>query len=393
MEHRTIRTRRAGVALTLAATALLATACPPPTGVDPGTTTTTTSTPDTTTTTTTTTTTSTTTTIDPNNAPVIASFSAIYPSGPTPHTTPFQWSISDPDGDPMTCQLDVDGDGTYDQTVAACTSDSLRAATLHTVGTANAVLRVSDATKSATATTAVRVDPASADALQIDVRYTGAFTPSQEAIIDLAVTRWEQIIVNGFPDTSTFGWTNSDCSNGPGYEGPVDDLLLDVNLVAVDGPGAELGAGAVCDYRFSGGEFRLPRFSALRLDSADIASLEANGQLYDVVLHEMAHALGFGDVFWQRPVASPRLIGRNTSDPQFVAPTARAEWQRLGGTGNVPAAPTIGNHWRESVFGAELMTPNYNAGVPNPLSRVTLAALRDVGYTIDLDQADTYSLP
>ena len=57
----------------------------------------------------------------------------------------------------------------------------------------------------------------------------------------------------------------------------------------------------------------------------------------------------------------------------------------LGGYGTADA------HWRESVFDNELMTGYINYG-PNPLSVVTIASLADLGYSVDMNQADPYSI-
>ena len=42
---------------------------------------------------------------------------------------------------------------------------------------------------------------------------------------------------------------------------------------------------------------------------------------------------------------------------------------------------TAGVHWSEAVFGNELMT-GYISGTPDPLSSLTIAALRDLGYSV-----------
>jgi hypothetical protein len=49
-------------------------------------------------------------------------------------------------------------------------------------------------------------------------------------------------------------------------------------------------------------------------------------------------------------------------------------------------------HWRERVFGSELLTGFVNRA-PNPLSRVTAASLGDLGYQVDIDAADDFELP
>ncbi len=44
------------------------------------------------------------------------------------------------------------------------------------------------------------------------------------------------------------------------------------------------------------------------------------------------------------------------------------------------------------MFRNELMT-GFVAGPPNPLSRLTVASLKDLGYKVDLSKAEAYSLP
>ena len=52
--------------------------------------------------------------VRPNFAPTIASFAASPALGTVPFNTDFVWSASDPDGDPLTCDVDVGDDGTVD---------------------------------------------------------------------------------------------------------------------------------------------------------------------------------------------------------------------------------------------------------------------------------------
>ena len=57
-------------------------------------------------------------------------------------------------------------------------------------------------------------------------------------------------------------------------------------------------------------------------------------------------------------------------------------------------AGSVDNHWRESVFGAELMTPRVSVSSGDqPLSKVTIAALADLGYEVDYTHAESYTLP
>ena len=47
-------------------------------------------------------------------------------------------------------------------------------------------------------------------------------------------------------------------------------------------------------------------------------------------------------------------------------------------------------HWRETVFGNELMTGFIGAG-SNPLSVLSVAAQEDIGYTVNYAGADPYT--
>ena len=138
-------------------------------------------------------------------------------------------------------------------------------------------------------------------------------------------------------------------------------------------------------YRTAGGQ---PFSAFMTFDSADLATMAANGTLFSVVLHEMGHALGLGQGIWK--------YDGLTNGISFTGAHAALAYQLLGGSGNVPlelggGAGTAGSHWSEGVFGNELMT-GYIAGVPDPLSTVTVGALQDMGYTVDYSAADPYFL-
>ena len=59
---------------------------------------------------------------------------------------------------------------------------------------------------------------------------------------------------------------------------------------------------------------------------------------------------------------------------------------------NTGGPGTMNSHWRESVFMNELMS-GFIAAPGNPLSRVTVASLQDLGYVVDLSAAEPYALP
>jgi hypothetical protein len=213
---------------------------------------------------------------------------------------------------------------------------------------------------------------------QIDVTLTG-FSGAQQQIIQQAVDRWEQIIVGDLPDVNYLGRV-------------IDDLAISITSIRIDGNGGILGQSSATAFR-SGSE--LPYLGFIQLDTADVARMQSNGSLLGVVEHEIAHVLGFG-VIWSD---LGLVVGASTSAPGFSGVNAVAEYNAIFGT-NVMAVPVEAGggagtslaHWNESVLANELMTGWYNAGQTNPISRITVASLADLGYQVNMSAADPYSL-
>jgi hypothetical protein len=88
------------------------------------------------------------------------------------------------------------------------------------------------------------------------------------------------------------------------------------------------------------------------------------------------------------------------SGSQYTGHYALDAYRQLSGNGAASYVPletsggsgTAGVHWSEAVFGNELMT-GYIAGTPAPLSSLTIAGLRDLGYSVNTGQAEPYVMP
>jgi hypothetical protein len=218
----------------------------------------------------------------------------------------------------------------------------------------------------------------------IEVRFLGGLTAKQQAAFRTAADRWATVIVGDLPDVLVDGEL-------------VDDVLILAQGKAIDGVGKILGQAGPSRLRPSGigAGSLLPAKGRMTFDSADLASMEQKGTLIDVITHEMGHVLGIGTI-WQD---SDLLDGAGTQNPLFTGEGAMAEYGELRGGGprpvpveNTGGPGTADGHWRESVFRNELMT-GFVSTPGNPLSRVTVASLADLGYTVDLDAADRYELP
>jgi len=337
-----------------------------------------------------------TTTTTADRAPVLGTFTVT--SGPVmaPALIVFSWSASDLDGDPLTCSIDADNNTTPDITINNCQVPGSRTFSFTGVGTYTSTMTVSDGSLTDVRQTSLSVvaNP-NAEPYNIVVRPvvsgSSLMTPQLLAIFDTAAARWSSIIAQGVPALS-FGSNTPGCLPGAApLPTTVDDLVIDVDIAPIDGTNGILGQAGPCYYSNTDG---LPRAGDMKFDSADVAGM-STALFTDVVFHEMGHVLGFGTLW--NVGARTLLTGGGGADPRFVGPRATAEYSRLGGTRAVPVentggAGTADAHWRETVFGSELMT-GFVSGTPNPLSAVTIASLGDMGYQVDISQADAYNLP
>ena len=222
-------------------------------------------------------------------------------------------------------------------------------------------------------------------AYKIVVRFLGGLTDRQKQAFKGAANRWTRAIIGDLPSVLVDGET-------------IDDLLILAQGAPIDGPGRILGQAGPTRLRptTAGAAAFLPAKGEMTFDTADLAQMESAGTLDDVITHEMGHVIGIGTI-WDR---KGMVQGLGTANPVFLGQNAQREFGRLRGVStplpvpveNTGGAGTAGGHWRDTVFGTELMTGFVNqAG--NPLSLMTIESLRDVGYEVDSTAAEPYTLP
>jgi hypothetical protein len=218
----------------------------------------------------------------------------------------------------------------------------------------------------------------------IEVRFLGGLSQSQKDAFKAAANRWSRVIVGDLPSAQLNGEM-------------IDDVLIEAQGSNIDGPGRVLGQAGPTHVRpaSAGGSAFLPVKGVMAFDTADLAMMEQQGTLGDVIAHEMGHVLGVGTI-WQ---LKGLLRDGGTNNPTFSGPRAMEEYGRLRGSGpvrvpveNEGGPGTADGHWRENILRHELMS-GFVEAAGNPLSRVTVASLEDMGYVVDLSAAEEFTLP
>lgn len=207
----------------------------------------------------------------------------------------------------------------------------------------------------------------------IQFEFGDGLTDSQRTTIESAARSIESIIKQGLPSAIVDGKI-------------IDDLNIKLSLTDLDGRDGTL-AQTKNDYLRYG--TLLPAQSIVQLDRADIAELEQSGRLFNVVQHELLHALGFGNL-WE---AKGLVDYAKTPFARYTGQNAITAFQDAGGSTSFIPLETSGTgsadlHWNEGLFGGEIMTNDLNSQNANtPISPVTIASLGDLGYQVNIDQA------
>jgi hypothetical protein len=237
---------------------------------------------------------------------------------------------------------------------------------------------------SATAAADVAVRAPAVTAFTIEVRFMGGLSDRQKSAFEAAANRWTQVITGDLPAVRVDNEV-------------IDDIVILAQGDDIDGTGNILGQAGPIALR-PGNARRgalLPAKGIMVFDSADLLQMEEEGTLNDVITHEMGHVLGLGTVWTRKRL----LRGAGSNNPKFIGPLAQEEYGILRGAR--PTAVPVENrggpgtrdgHWRDTIFGNELMT-GFVGDAGNPLSRLTVASLEDMGYEVNLNAAEPYELP
>ena len=231
----------------------------------------------------------------------------------------------------------------------------------------------------------------------VDIRFVGdGGSPQVRDAFTAAAAKWRRVII-GDVHTVPLNVPAGSCGTTwlPAINESINDVVIYARIASIDGPGNILAQAGPC---YLSNASRLTIMGLMEFDLDDMPNLISRGLLTDVVLHEMGHVLGVGTLwnFGGRAL----LSGGGTADPFFTGTVARAQFAALNTVtyagSPVPVENTGGQgtrdaHWRESIFGRELMQGYAKAG-GMPLSRITTGSLQDMGYLVNLNASDSYSL-
>ena len=220
----------------------------------------------------------------------------------------------------------------------------------------------------------------------IELVYLDPFTEFQKRVVEYAARRWMSILPEDLPDIEFARSVSGGCfdhSFNISRGERIDDLriyvthlpnyLLD-NIAGIAGPRLVREASGLTVVGCVGLSLA-PRFSRY---------------FRELTLHEMGHVFGVGTL-WD----DFGFLQARDGDTHFNGPLATAAFNSAGGRNypgpKVPAQREVGGHWRRSVFQTEFMVPSLTGR--GWLSAITVQSLADLGYSVDVAQADPYTLP
>ena len=211
------------------------------------------------------------------------------------------------------------------------------------------------------------------------------FTEKHKQRIRYSARRWMSIIREDLPDHTFANRWSGECGD-QSYVIPSGERIDDLRIYVIGRHlvGGIAGRGGPSVLRTTG----LPVIGCVEFDLEGVTSGSVSSLTFPTLtLHEMGHVLGIGTI-WDDFIQNP------SGNPHFTGPLAIAAFNAAGGRdyagAKVPVEHTVLGHWRAPVLEGELMVSD---GSGPALSAITIQALADLGWVVDVTQADAYTLP
>ena len=245
----------------------------------------------------------------------------------------------------------------------------------------------------------------------IEVVFLERGTAAQEAMVHAAVERWESIITADITDITFDEPQSMDCFLVPDIAAGdhVDDMRLYVSLAPMDDDSA--WRSHQCWIRVGNYHTIL---AGLHFNPESLDELAVTEDAVPLLMRALAGLIGHNPFVWKQhgllgDPSSSRNDGFPGADTHFKGELATQAFDAAGGVGypgkKVPLTNIGGDSygvdhlWRESVFGDELLSQDYYLGTDSTtsadkvLSAISIQAFADIGYQVDLRQANSYTLP
>jgi hypothetical protein len=216
-----------------------------------------------------------------------------------------------------------------------------------------------------------------ANEFNIQINFNGRWTAEQQAVVTWAADFFSDIIIGDVRDDTDLNFNF------------VDDIVIDFSIGRIDGRGSPMGGTnilaetTITAVRDPGSDDQwLPVTASVKLDAADLKSSLWSLNWDTIIVHEIAHALGFiGPIF--------EALGLTDEAGDFVGFDGTTVYGGAIPLEDTGGALSAGSHWDEELFvtdGAtlsnELMTGFIAPGESTYLSDTTVAAFADLGYIV-----------
>jgi Leishmanolysin len=168
-----------------------------------------------------------------------------------------------------------------------------------------------------------------------------------------------------------------------------------------NGAGTLASAGPTGITSDSSGTWKLPTKGVAEINTNPeaITSLTSTVDFFrSVLIHEFGHVLGLGTYWGAKPgkalVDQPNAVYRANTYAGWVYGELKGTYAQTA----IPVTTGVGvgsdyAHWKEEIFQTEIMTHLSNQGKKMPVSQLTIASLRDIGWNVNYGAAEAYSLP